>query len=409
MNLTATNAGGSDSEEKTGYINVVASGPRTWTVGASGCDFTALDDAFANPQLNDGDTIAVSSGTYTFLTGLSKQVTLSGAGADQVTVTMNSASNLDFTGTGTVIEGIEFSANSKILYISGDGSLIRNCTFSAIPTFANIYVQSADTRVENCTFQNCAVQNILVLAGSGDVVRNCTFVGNMNRIIQVSGPDCRIEDSVFSDNAQISGTKGVIRMQSTANLTVTNNRFLNNTAPGGVISLKSVSSGNAIYRNDFIGNTADVVVDGTGSSTVTWVSPSTDYLYQGSPFTGVLGNYYSSYSGDDLDGNGVIDAARVLGTGQSDTAPLVGPCSEYSSPGSLTPVPLPGRTDPPTDPDGDGIIEDMNGNGIKDFNDVVLFFKQMEWVQANEPVSLFDFNGNSFIDFNDIVRLFKEL
>ena len=72
-------------------------------------------------------------------------------------------------------------------------------------------------------------------------------------------------------------------------------------------------------------------------------------------------------------------------------------------------IPLPGKTDPPTDPDGDGIVEDMNGNGIRDFNDVVMFFKQMEWVQANEPVSLFDFNGNGYIDFNDIVRLFREL
>ena len=51
----------------------------------------------------------------------------------------------------------------------------------------------------------------------------------------------------------------------------------------------------------------------------------------------------------------------------------------------------------------------MNGNGYTDFNDVVLFFKQMEWVQANEPIALFDFNSNGYIDFNDIVRLFKEL
>jgi PKD repeat protein len=72
-------------------------------------------------------------------------------------------------------------------------------------------------------------------------------------------------------------------------------------------------------------------------------------------------------------------------------------------------VPLPGKTSPPTDPDGDGMYEDMNGNGIKDFNDVVLFFKQMEWVQANEPVALFDFNNNGYVDFNDIVRLFKEI
>ncbi|MBP1928165.1 PKD repeat protein [Methanolinea mesophila] len=73
------------------------------------------------------------------------------------------------------------------------------------------------------------------------------------------------------------------------------------------------------------------------------------------------------------------------------------------------PVAFPGKTNLPTDPDGDGIYEDMNGNGFSDFNDVVLFFKQMEWVQANEPIVLFDFNHNGIIDFNDIVRLFKEI
>jgi PKD repeat protein len=73
------------------------------------------------------------------------------------------------------------------------------------------------------------------------------------------------------------------------------------------------------------------------------------------------------------------------------------------------PVPLPGKTQIPTDPDTDGIYEDMNGNGIRDFNDLVLFFNQMEWMQANEPVGLFDFNGNGIIDFDDIVRLFREL
>ena len=35
-------------------------------------------------------------------------------------------------------------------------------------------------------------------------------------------------------------------------------------------------------------------------------------------------------------------------------------------------VPLPGYANPPTDPDGDCIYEDLNANGRKDFNDVVL-------------------------------------
>ena len=40
------------------------------------------------------------------------------------------------------------------------------------------------------------------------------------------------------------------------------------------------------------------------------------------------------------------------------------------------------------------MYDDVNGNGRKDFADVVLFFNQMTWIAANEPVTAFDFNGN---------------
>jgi len=71
--------------------------------------------------------------------------------------------------------------------------------------------------------------------------------------------------------------------------------------------------------------------------------------------------------------------------------------------------PFPGCTNPPTDPDDDGLYEDINGNGRKDFKDVEVFFKNLEWVPDNEPVECFDFNGNGGIDFADITELFKEL
>jgi PKD repeat protein len=77
---------------------------------------------------------------------------------------------------------------------------------------------------------------------------------------------------------------------------------------------------------------------------------------------------------------------------------------------SLQVVPLPGYpNNPPTDPDYDCIYEDLNGNGRLDFADVVLYFNQMEWIAANEPVSAFDLNGNGRIDFADIVKLFGEI
>ena len=54
-----------------------------------------------------------------------------------------------------------------------------------------------------------------------------------------------------------------------------------------------------------------------------------------------------------------------------------------------------------------GTYEDLNGNGVIDFNDVVLFFNQMDWIAENEPLAAFDFNHNGQIDFNDIVLLFN--
>jgi PKD repeat protein len=70
---------------------------------------------------------------------------------------------------------------------------------------------------------------------------------------------------------------------------------------------------------------------------------------------------------------------------------------------------LPGQTNPPTDPDNDGLYEDMSGNGAASYTDVVLFFKNLDWITENEPVSAFDFSGNGAIAFKDIVVLFKEV
>ncbi len=63
----------------------------------------------------------------------------------------------------------------------------------------------------------------------------------------------------------------------------------------------------------------------------------------------------------------------------------------------------------PTDTNADGKYDDINGNGRKDFADVVLYFNQMIWIAANEPVAAFDYNGNGRIDFADVVWLFNNL
>ena len=72
-------------------------------------------------------------------------------------------------------------------------------------------------------------------------------------------------------------------------------------------------------------------------------------------------------------------------------------------------VKIPGGAGVPTDTGTDGKYDDVNGNGRKDFADVVLYFNQMTWIAANEPLSAFDCNGNGRIDFADVVWLFNNL
>jgi len=72
-------------------------------------------------------------------------------------------------------------------------------------------------------------------------------------------------------------------------------------------------------------------------------------------------------------------------------------------------VMVPGGVALPTDTDGDGLYDDVNGNGRPEFADIVLFFNQMTWIPENEPVVRFDFNGNGRIDFADVTWLFNHL
>jgi PKD repeat protein len=69
-------------------------------------------------------------------------------------------------------------------------------------------------------------------------------------------------------------------------------------------------------------------------------------------------------------------------------------------------LPFPNKNKPPTDPFEDQVYWDVNGNGKIDFNDVTVFFKNMQWIRDNQYVPFFDYNSNGLIDFDDLIELF---
>ena len=97
--------------------------------------------------------------------------------------------------------------------------------------------------------------------------------------------------------------------------------------------------------------------------------------------------------------------ATVYSTAASGTIRITATRTGYAvdaAGGPELPVPVPGASLPPTDPDFDGAFEDVNGNQRRDFADVVMVFNNLNWIAANEPVVRFDFNRNGRIDFADV-------
>jgi len=63
----------------------------------------------------------------------------------------------------------------------------------------------------------------------------------------------------------------------------------------------------------------------------------------------------------------------------------------------------------PTDPDGDGHYEDVNGNGRVDYDDVKALFNQFNGDSVTLSKSAYDFNENGQLDFDDVVSLYEEV
>jgi len=73
------------------------------------------------------------------------------------------------------------------------------------------------------------------------------------------------------------------------------------------------------------------------------------------------------------------------------------------------PPPVERDLPPPRDLDGDGLYEDINGNGRLDFDDVVKFFQHFDEPVISQYPRYYDFNRNGRLDYDDIVELFRRV
>jgi hypothetical protein len=64
-------------------------------------------------------------------------------------------------------------------------------------------------------------------------------------------------------------------------------------------------------------------------------------------------------------------------------------------------------TDQPADNDGDGVYEDLNGNGETDYSDAVTLYETFEEPDVQDNTGLFDLTGDGSVGFGDVIRVYE--
>ncbi|AKB52189.1 cell surface protein [Methanosarcina barkeri str. Wiesmoor] len=307
----------------------------------------------------DGDTIFVMNGVYEI--GANKNI---------------HAPNVTFMGESR--DGVIIKSNNQILSVGGNSGAAPNCV---IENFTGMVLTQMSNGISiSSNSPGCIVQNVEInvpinpirIESSECIVRNCIFDGCYNTGCLIKGKNVTlknntisnttstyalylytdatavIEDNIFKDNncrtLYIRGENSAVANNTFLNnqgeiirfykSTATNNTITRNNIASNevIINFKDAGNGNKIFLNNFVNNSGGM--SGTLPSVTYWNSTEPiEYTYNGTTYTGYLGNFWgTAYDESDGDGNGIGDSSYTVPSSfGTDYSPLMSPKENYGT------------------------------------------------------------------------------
>lgn len=324
-------------------------------------NYTKIQEAI--DSANDGDTIAVSSGTYYENIVLDKEVNL--LGANLLTTVIDGKQNgnvINIIASNVVIEGFTIKNGNTGIYLFSVGNCIvrRNnivnnskdgmeavsswsCTISE-----NTASDNKDRGIAFLASRDCLIEYNTVERNEGYGLnlfdsRNSRVVGNAVQGAQKIGKKdwdaiglYSCEDCIASENTANESHYYGVWLESSKNCLIDENSVNNN---GYGIAVDSNSTGCIIKRND-VRNSRIFSLWLHSSSTNTlyhnnFVAAITNQVESTSSVNtmdnGAEGNYWNDYDGADHNNDGIGDTAYVIDADERDNYPLMARFASFSA------------------------------------------------------------------------------
>jgi len=281
-----------------GSADAVSLGGNTLYVGGSGANnYTKIQDAIDNAS--DGDTIFVFNGTYYENVVITKTINLIGEDRN-----------------GTIIDGQNKESCIEIWGGEAGGTNISSFTLENTKITGGWYGAAINISGSNHTINKiiCRDSNngIFLVYAENCYISNCWCYNNFRGLMITNWSSNNIFENCILEN---NNNSGIFIFDSFENL-IKDNFVENNTY--GVCIYGDQKLRNIIYNNYFKNNDINAYEDGDKGNI--WnISKTLGPNIVGGPY--ICGNYWSDYTGVDLDGDGLGDTNLPYGPG--DWHPLV--------------------------------------------------------------------------------------